>query len=198
MSARPARAGGVERVEGVVEGLGKRPANDCAQAAPAGRAERTEALYRQHRGVILRHCQRLLRDRAAAEDATHETFVRVTRHIDSAPPGEQALCWLYRIATNFCLNEIRNRRTAAVPTADVGALLDAGVEAAASPEDAASDRELVQRLLQSIPEKLRVVAVLRHVEGLYDAEVAAELGVARRTVVYRLKEFKRSAARRAR
>jgi RNA polymerase sigma-70 factor (ECF subfamily) len=196
MSASPANA--LVEIEGAPLGLrlALQPANDCTPAPAPGRTARAEALYRRHRATVLGQCARLLRDRAAAEDATHETFLRVTRHIDAAPPGEQALWWISRIATNVCLNELRGRRTSAVPAGDVAAL--AGEDPAArSIEDAVSDRELVRRILESVPEKLRVVGVLRHVDGLYDAEIAGALGVARRTVVYRLKELKRRAGRRA-
>ena len=196
MSASPASVGRSEaseqehrRARPVTEGLPTVPANDCVAARPPERAS-AEALYRRHRVAVVAHCARLLRDRAAGEDAAHETFLRVTRHIDSAPPGEQARWWITRIATNVCLNELRSRRAGALPTGDVAALVgeDPG---ARSLEDAIADRDLCRRILRSVPEKLRVVAVLRHVDGLYDAEIAGALGVARRTVVYRLKDFKR-------
>lgn len=202
MSAIPgtaglAGAGGIDRRTGLghIATLGAAlPANDCRPAAPARRPSRVETLYRQHRAAVARHCRRLLGDVAAAEDATHETFVRVARHIDSAPPGDQALWWMYRIATNYCLNEIRNRRTSAVPSGDATSLCADGPEPACL-EESVADREQVRRVLLSLPEQLRAVAVMRHVEGHHDAEVAAALGISRRTVVYRLKEVKRRAAR---
>jgi len=59
--------------------------------------------------VIYARCRRLLGDGSAAEDATQETFMRVHRHLDKADSRE-ALAWIYRIATNYCLNEIRDRK----------------------------------------------------------------------------------------
>ncbi|MFI5376709.1 MAG: sigma factor, partial [Candidatus Rokuibacteriota bacterium] len=47
---------------------------------------------------------------ASAEDATQETFVRVRRHLEKAPDAHEALLWIYRIATNYCLNELRDRK----------------------------------------------------------------------------------------
>jgi RNA polymerase sigma factor (sigma-70 family) len=168
---------------------GVRPANDCAIPDE----ERVAALYREHAAAIRRRCQRLLRDEDAAADVTQETFMRVARHADRVPPGREALPWLYRIATNLCLNELRNRRTAREATAAFGDLVASTL---AGPEAAVADRQLVRQLLAALPEKVRTVAVLRHVDGLHDAEVAAALGVGRRTVVYRLAEFKAKSARR--
>ena len=68
------------------------------------------ALYRMYGPIIYARCVRLLGDRAAAEDAIQETFMRVQRHLHKVPSADEALTWIYRIATNYCLNEIRDRR----------------------------------------------------------------------------------------
>src|SRR5688572_27068584 len=71
--------------------------------------DRLTGLYRAYGPLIYARCRRLLGDAAAAEDATQETFMRVHRHLDKAD-AQTALAWIYRIATNYCLNEIRNRK----------------------------------------------------------------------------------------
>jgi RNA polymerase sigma-70 factor, ECF subfamily len=71
---------------------------------------RLTELYRTYGPVIYSRCLRLLGDRAAAEDATQETFMRVHRHLDKAPDPTEVLAWIYRIAANYCLNEIRDRK----------------------------------------------------------------------------------------
>src|SRR5437762_3845020 len=75
---------------------------------PGRPMDRLTGLYRMYGPIIYARCMRLLGDRAAAEDATQETFIRVHRHLHKAP--DEALGWIYRIATNYCLNEIRNRK----------------------------------------------------------------------------------------
>jgi DNA-directed RNA polymerase specialized sigma24 family protein len=82
----------------------------------------------------------LLGDRAAAEDAIQETFLRVQRHLDRAPDAGEALIWVYRIATNYCLNEIRDRKLRPRSEADppepvaagpaVGAAIDVSTQVA--------------------------------------------------------------------
>jgi RNA polymerase sigma-70 factor (ECF subfamily) len=131
----------------------------------------------------------MLGDHAAAEDATQETFMRVYRHIDKADARE-ALAWIYRIATNYCLNEIRNRqRRPASADGEPDHLIGA------DPATVLADRDLVARIVQHAPAKLRVVAWLHHIDGLDQAETARVLDISRRTVVNRLAEFAERARR---
>jgi RNA polymerase sigma-70 factor (ECF subfamily) len=148
--------------------------------------DRLTELYRAYGPVIYARCRRLLADAAAAEDATQETFMRVQRHIDKAD-ARDALAWIYRIATNLCLNEIRNRKRRAEPTDELPEL---GGE---SLERVLADRDLAARIVERSPEKLRVVAWLHHVDGLDQGEVARVLDISRRTVVSRLAEFSQNA-----
>ena len=141
-------------------------------------------LYRRYGPVIYARCTRLLGDRAAAEDATQETFMRVHRHLHKAPDAEAALAWIYRIATNYCLNQLRDRKSRARQTPETLA------EVEAPDLDAVlADRQLAERIIRLSPDKLRAPAWLHHVDGLDQGEVARVLGVSRRTVVYRLAEF---------
>jgi RNA polymerase sigma-70 factor (ECF subfamily) len=144
--------------------------------------DRLTRLYREYGSYIYARCVRLLGDRAAAEDATQETFMRVHRHVDRAPDASQVLPWIYRIATNYCLNEIRDRRrhpqVDTVPelrTEDLATIL--------------ANRDVVARLVRLCPARLRVPAWLHYVDGLSQGEVAQVLGLSRRTVVNRLADF---------
>jgi len=153
--------------------------------------DRLTALYRAYGPVIYARCRRLLGDGGAAEDATQETFMRVHRHLDKADSRE-ALGWIYRIATNYCLNEIRNRKRRAELDERIPEPVAAG---GMSVEKLLSDRDLVARIVDRVAEKLRVVAWLHHVDGLDQGEVARVLEISRRTVVNRLAEFNDSARR---
>jgi RNA polymerase sigma-70 factor, ECF subfamily len=145
--------------------------------------DRLVELYRHYGPVIYARCAQLLGDPSAAEDATQETFVRVHRHLAKAPDTDEALTWIYRIATNYCLNEIRNRKLRPALT---DTLPERAVDSVAS---LVADRDLAARVVHRSPEKLRVVAWLHHVDGLDQGEVARVLGISRRTVVNRLAEF---------
>jgi RNA polymerase sigma-70 factor (ECF subfamily) len=141
-------------------------------------------MYRLYGPAIYARCRRMLNNPAAAEDAAQETFVRVHRHLEKAPEDDEALRWIYRIATNYCLNEIRDHRHAPLL---VEVLPD--VPANAFEEEHIADRDLAQRLIGRAPEALRAVAWLYHVDGLEQHEVARILGISRRTVVKRLAVF---------
>jgi RNA polymerase sigma-70 factor, ECF subfamily len=145
--------------------------------------DRFTALYRTYAGVIYWRCVRLLGDRAAAEDATQETFVRVHRHLERAPSADEAIRWIWRIATNYCLNELRDVRRRPAALADVpepAGPVDLGDPAA---------RDLARRLIERAPADQRAIAWLHHVDGVDQGEVARILGVSRRTVVTKLAAF---------
>jgi RNA polymerase sigma-70 factor, ECF subfamily len=148
--------------------------------------ERVSTLYRKFGTAIYSRCRRLLKDDALAEDATQEVFVRVLRHIESAPDDATALAWIYRISTNYCLNQIRDRSRQAEPTAPDE--MPEGNDNA-SPEVDLLDKETAMKLIRRAPEKLQEVAVLYYVDGLEQEQVAVTLGISRRTVINRLQEF---------
>jgi RNA polymerase sigma-70 factor, ECF subfamily len=150
--------------------------------------DRVEGLYKKFGPAIYTRCRRILREDAAAEDATQEVFIRVARHIDETPDAAEALAWIYRIATNYCLNEIRGRKrrarvASALPPATVGH----------GGEDSAANRELVRRIIQRTPARLSESAYLYHVNGMSHEEVADVVGQSRRTVINHLAEFGRRA-----
>jgi RNA polymerase sigma-70 factor (ECF subfamily) len=128
-----------------------------------------------------------LKDDALAEDATQEVFVRVLRHIESAPDDATALAWIYRISTNYCLNQIRDRSRQAEPTAPDE--LPEGDGEGAGSETEMLDRDTAMKLIRRAPEKLQEVAVLYYVDGMEQEQVAKTLGISRRTVINRLQEF---------
>jgi RNA polymerase sigma-70 factor (ECF subfamily) len=145
--------------------------------------DRLTVLYRTYGPMIYARCLRLLTDRAAAEDAMQETFIRVQRHLGKAPDSTEALRWVYRIATNYCLNELRDRKKRPQVESDLPEI------AGDSVEDVLADRDIVARIVQRSSDKVRPVAWLHHIDGLDQGEVARVLGISRRTVVNRLAEF---------
>jgi RNA polymerase sigma-70 factor (ECF subfamily) len=159
----------------------------------AARDDRLASLYRMYGPVIYARCARLLGDRAAAEDATQETFIRVQRHLAKAPESREALLWIYRIATNYCLNELRDRKLRPNGT-DSRAALDIPVDSRGL-DEVLADRDLVARIVRRSPEQVRSVAWLHHVDGLEQGEVARVLGISRRTVTNKLAEFATNAAK---
>ena len=149
--------------------------------------DRLATLYQRYGPAVYSRCRRILQDDTLAEDATQEVFMRVLRHLDKAPGDEQALAWIYRISTNYCLNLRRDRCAQAEPTAT---LPDAPGR---SPEDGILDRDACLRILDNAPEGLRAAALLYHFDGVEQGRIAQILGVSRRTVINRLNGFAESA-----
>jgi RNA polymerase sigma-70 factor, ECF subfamily len=148
-------------------------------------------LYRMYGPVIYARCRSLLRDDGEAEDATQETFVRVHRHLDRLPPSRAVLYWIHRVATNYCLNQLRNRRQVAraLPIEAADRPVAAASEGGGGPEERLGDRDLAARLVERAHPKVKPVAWLYHVDGFEQEEVARLLGISRRTVAARLATF---------
>jgi RNA polymerase sigma-70 factor (ECF subfamily) len=120
-------------------------------------SDRVTALYRKYGPTIYWRCLRLLGDAGAAEDATQETFVRVHRHLARAPSDAEAIAWIWRIATNLCLNERRDAGRRPMPIdvpPDLGDPSLRGLH---------EDRDLARRVIARADARDRVVAWLYHV-----------------------------------
>src|SRR3954469_16401985 len=72
--------------------------------------DRFDELYEGFGATIYARCRQMLRDPTAAQDATQEVFLKVHRALDRLRGSREAFTWLYRTATNHCLNELRNGR----------------------------------------------------------------------------------------
>lgn len=148
--------------------------------APEGRDAAT--LYRLHGAVVYRRCLRLLRDREAARDATQEVFLRLVRDELHLFSREDVLPWLYRVATNHCLNQRRAARHRAAVA------LDEAPEPACPARDRL-DHLLAERVLARFDAVTRYVAVAVLVDGQEQEEVAQALGLSRRTAARKLERF---------
>jgi RNA polymerase sigma-70 factor (ECF subfamily) len=146
-------------------------------------------LYLTHSQSVRARCRALLKDATAAEDATQETFLRVQRHIGEMEGVANVRAWILRVATNYCLNEIRN-----------SALLRARpleFESTASPsqEETLLARDLLRKLLSDLPATQQTLLELHYVYDLEQQHIAGQLGVSRRTVVNRMMDLRHSLQR---
>jgi RNA polymerase sigma-70 factor (ECF subfamily) len=141
-----------------------------------------EELYRLHSGRLYSVACRMLGNPADAEDMLQEIFLAAHRKLGSFR-GDAALgTWLYRLATNLCLDHLRSRtaRTGQLTGRldDEPALQDSGSRALA---DRTVTKMDIERALTQLPEGCRAAFVLHDVEGLEHREVAEILGVAEGT-----------------
>ncbi len=141
-----------------------------------------EEIYRAHSGKLFSIACRMLGNPADAEDLLQEIFLSAHRKLDGFR-GDSALgTWLYRLATNHCLDYLRSRaaRTSQVTDAldDEQGIFEAGRRGLAEQTVTKMDLE---RAMARLPEGCRAAFVLHDVEGLEHQEVAEALGIAEGT-----------------
>jgi RNA polymerase sigma-70 factor (ECF subfamily) len=140
--------------------------------------------------MVLRRCRQLLRNEDEALDACQDVFVRILErqaHLHGRYPSSL----LYRVATNVCLNRIRDRGRKPV-TEDEERLLR--IAAADEVGPATEARQLLERMFGRNPESSRTIAVLHHVDGLTLDEVAEETGMSVSGVRKRLRRLRHTLA----
>jgi RNA polymerase sigma-70 factor, ECF subfamily len=167
-------------------------------AAPERASDRISAALEQHRAELTRHCYRMLGSPFEAEDAVQETLIRAWRGYENFEGRAALRSWLYRIATNVCLDMLSGRERRARPMdlnsagSAAGPLGDPLPEASwiepipdgrvlidvSDPADVAEQRESIRlafiAALQHLPPKQRAVLILREVLR-WKAEEVAEL-----------------------
>jgi RNA polymerase sigma factor (sigma-70 family) len=166
----------------------------AVRTSPAGRPDLAE--IEQHRRELTGYCYRMLGSGFEAEDAVQETMVRAWKNIDGFEGRSALRSWLYRIATNVCLDMLRSRQRRARPM-DLGpsgtaeAFLGAPLPEAAwiqpipddrvlpedgDPAELTAARETIRlafvTALQHLPARQRAVLILREVLKWRASEVA--------------------------
>jgi len=140
-------------------------------------------LYARYGPVIYGRCMKLLGNEDEARDALQEVFVRVLRSHTGFRGKSKPSTWIYRIATNLCLNRIRDRR----PTRE---LVESDLPPARDAEAEVVWRDLARGLCRRADERSLTIALHTFVDGLTQEETAAVMGLSRRTVGKRLKALR--------
>lgn len=147
------------------------------RAAQQGDQDAFERLVRMYDHSVLRVAMNLLRSPEEARDAYQETFLKVFRNLNSFRFDCSFHTWLYRIATNICLDHLRRRKVRKEESSVVGTeegVVDRAAhleESAphANPERQMWNRQLSDRILNALAgltPRERTVFELRHYEGL--------------------------------
>ena len=150
-----------------------------------------EELAAAHRRELHLHCYRIVGSVQDAEDLVQETLLAAWRGLDGFEERSSMRTWLYRIATNRCLNALRDRgRRPAVagppPPEPTRRIEPVWLEPYPDPEARYEAREAIGlayiTALQRLPPRQRAVLVLRDVLGFRGAEVADMLGLSEAAV----------------
>jgi RNA polymerase sigma-70 factor (ECF subfamily) len=144
--------------------------------AVAGDAAAFTVLVERHRGELHRHCRRLLISSERADDALQETLLRAWRARSKFAGRATFRTWLYRIATNACLDEMRRERWQpdAADGTDDPASVDPGPDALLETGEAVETA--CRTIIALLPPKQRAVLVLCDVLRCSSGEAAELLG----------------------
>ena len=161
-----------------------------------------EVLMRRHNERLYRAARAIVRDESEAEDVMQQAYVNAYSHLRQFDGRSQVSTWLTRIAIHEALARVRRRRRYTDMDMDADRTPDQAVDtsntALPDPERLAFSSEigaLVETAVDRLPDGAREVFVLRMVEGMNTAEVAAALDVSEAVVKTRLSRA-RAAVRR--
>lgn len=154
------------------------------------------ALYEKYRDRVVNFTRRFMTDRAQGEEAAQDVFLKLYQAAPRYKPAGRFSTYLYRIATNHCLNIVsrhenkRVDRGTELSERSPGLLRDDG----ASPETALGEQELrgaVQKAIGELPENQRAALLLCHYEGLSYKEAAQAIEVSEgavKSLIHRARE----------
>lgn len=162
------------------------------ERAVAGDQDAFNQIVTRYQHSILLHCTSILRDPMLAEDVAQESMVKAWRNIGSFR-GESIRSWLMRIATNSCLDLIRQRTRQAADSLDAQLVEPTPIWSSQShefsPEQNSENAELSDRLelaLSLLPEEQRMALLMSDVLGYDYHEIAELTGSAMGTIKSRI------------
>jgi RNA polymerase sigma-70 factor (ECF subfamily) len=151
-----------------------------------------EELVNKHTRGVLNLVYRYLGDASRAEDVAQDIFVKVYRARMSYEPKAKFSTWLYRIAVNHCLNQIRARKNQPSLAAPINDLLE---EPEGEHPDARMSRlelqQAVKAAIDSLPENQRMAVILARYEDMSYDQIADAMQMsleAVKSVLFRAKE----------
>ncbi|MGH9867747.1 MAG: RNA polymerase sigma factor [Candidatus Polarisedimenticolia bacterium] len=175
--------------------------HDLMRQFQEGDEEAFQELVRRYKEPIVSFVMRMLNDREKAVDVAQETFINVFTHADSYRPVASFTGWLYRIAYNLAINEIRRQKRQPAISLDAPA---PGQDADSRPLEPRDDREgieeqmlqhelheNVRRCVAALPARYRGAIVMKDMEGMTFEEIAVVLGCPESTVKSRVMRGRR-------
>lgn len=170
---------------------GGAPVSDArlVEDARQGSSDAFGQLVRRYERRLLRVIQRFVRDPDMAEDLAQEAFLRVYERLDQYDASRRFGPWLFRIGVNVTLDFLRRRKRRIWGLLFTDAHRDRWPDPPAADQRGELDlRQEVWQVIEQLPEKYRIVLVLRDLEGFSTSEIAAILSRREATIRWRLAE----------
>ncbi len=165
---------------------------ELAARAQTGDRQAFALLVRRHQERVFRFVLRMLGSRDEAMDLTQDTFLKAWNALPAWQPEARFATWLFQIARNATLDLLRRRQLVEFVPLDADTPGEAACEprdGAPLPEERLADRQrigLLERALAALPAEQREILLLRELEDMSYAEIAATLGIHEGTVKSRL------------
>src|SRR5689334_1995913 len=156
----------------------------------AGQVARLAVLFERYHRSLFRYFISMGGRREQAEDLVQEVFFRMLRYRTSYDPAQSFTAWMYQIARNAGVDQVRKRR--ATEVVDIDTFVDRRAElvsAAPGPEESVSrgqDLALLRRAMDQLPEDKREILVLSRFQGMKHEDIAEVLGCEVGTVKVRV------------
>ncbi|MBY6038343.1 RNA polymerase sigma factor SigW [Fictibacillus nanhaiensis] len=159
-----------------------------------GDQEAFEGIVDLFKDKIYRHCFRMVGNGHEAEDLAQETFLRAYRNIDKYNNEFKFSTWIFRIATNLCIDRLRKKKPdyyldAEVPGTDGATMYSQLSSEELLPEEVVTENEQwneLQEEIMKLPEKYRTAIVLKYVEDLSLEEISHIMDIPVSTVKTRI------------
>ena len=158
--------------------------DELVAAAQAGDRAALDALLRRHVDLIHAVCSRLAGNPADAADATQEALIAIVRGLPRFDRRAAPRTWMYRVATNACLDELRRRGRR--PRLGLDDAMAERPDPAPPVDRTVTDRLTLDDALARLPDEFRVAVVLRDVQGMDYAQIAEVLDIPIGTVRSRI------------
>jgi RNA polymerase sigma-70 factor, ECF subfamily len=145
-----------------------------AQAAK-GDASAFASIVREHQGMVFSLAYHFLHDRTLAEDVAQEVFLHLYQNLRSIQSPSHLKFWLRKVASHRCIDQARGQR----PALSLGEIPE---PVGSTPTRDPFLEQRIQRLIASLPDRARLVVILRFQEELEYHEIAEVLEMPINTV----------------
>ncbi|MBD3284814.1 sigma-70 family RNA polymerase sigma factor [candidate division WOR-3 bacterium] len=141
-------------------------------------------IVKRYQGPIFAYVYRWMRNRADAEDLTQDVFIKMFRALGTYSRKSSFRAWLYRIARNRIIDFLRRKKPYAVDIDNV--VLEDENPTPIEVHAKTSEREMLDKVIESLPPLYREVLLLRHRDELTYEEIVESTGIALGTIKARL------------
>jgi RNA polymerase sigma-70 factor (ECF subfamily) len=136
-----------------------------------------EEIVRQHQGMVFSMACHFLRDRSLAEELAQEVFLNLHQNLRSIKSPEHLVFWLRKVTSHRCIDQ--SRRLKVRPQVSLEDVPEPSIDAT---ENDLFLSEMLRRVVDTLPEKARLVVILRYQEDLDPGEIASVLDMPLNTV----------------